>query len=265
MLTQSKTNAILLFSKVVFTSTIFGIVDFETSGPLFDNAEILLEEIFVDSESGASFQFGIDTTGPFDGISRDQSVFLEASGDFEMLRGFFYTQGMQADTESPFNISSGLGDFFIRPGTLMGNPFAEGAVFVIELPDLALEVSGQIWDIDGGVSGEEQYRVTAWGSDGIELVNIESPIGMTSDASSLDGLPWDFSIAAPGVDFIEFVTIDFIGTKPFNIGVGFDNFGVVAVPEVSVYSFVIGVLALTVTVRRRNKCHLGFIDVRTLL
>jgi hypothetical protein len=144
-------------------------------------------------------------------------------------QGFYNDQTHHWDEGSA--ASPGLGNWFIRSNDDIGSRGGQGVYLSIDYTAPVFAASGQIWDIDGGPRGTEQWRVVAY-LNGVQVAYEDSPLGDSHGAGSLNGLPWTFNLSsAGGFDSIEFV---FIGSKTDSLGLAFDNFNtdaLVGVPE----------------------------------
>lgn len=210
---------------------------------------------------------------PSDGLTF-QGAYLEHTGGADgNPQGFLYDKTGKSDTQNP-HLSTlqpgvpGLGNWFLRTGGNIANRGPEGefggGIFMKILYDSTVTgASGQIWDIDGhGVNKSEQWNVLAYNAAGELVASDKSPLGIKTGDGSLDGLPWTFSLsAATGFNLIEF---QFIGTKPDNIGLAFDNFNAtsaVAVPapssSIGLFGFGLGLLGLGLARRRRWQIRSG--------
>jgi hypothetical protein len=107
------------------------------------------------------------------------------------------------------------------------------------------ELSGEIWDIDGGANGTEQWRVDVLNGLGGVLATVDSPLGINQDPGSLDSLPWTFAFTNLP-DGVESVRLTFIGSKTVAVGLAFNNFSAtVAIPEPSSWLLAaLGILGL---------------------
>ncbi len=151
---------------------------------------------------------------------------FEAVGGADTQQGFVYDGGGVFDTEDPLAAGQ-LGRFFLKSSN---NVYATGYVkLIIDYENPVAAASGQIWDIDGSQSlGTEQWRITAFDGGGFVVDSSLSPLGITNDPASLDGLPWNWILSAASIEKIE---IEFVGTKTEFVGLAFDNFWTSDVPE----------------------------------
>lgn len=213
---------------LTFISTANGaIVDFETNTvgglPIDD---VPLNHLAPYLTDGVAVTFGFDTTG--DGIADTDAVFERRGADFN--NGFFSTFGTDTfDTERTTS-SQSLGQFFLRqPSAIGGVP----GVFVIAYDIDVTAFSGEIWDIDAGQGGFEQWRVSSFDAAGNFIASIESPVGIdTNDPNSLDSLAWVFSLEGNDIRRVE---VEYIGNNPI-AGLAFDNYNATsAIPEPTSY------------------------------
>jgi hypothetical protein len=144
-------------------------------------------------------------------------------------QGFYNDQTHHWDEGFP--ASPDLGGWFVRSNDNIGSRGGQGVYLTIDYTAPVFAASGQIWDIDGGPRGTEQWRVVAY-LDGVQVDYEDSPLGDAHGAGSLNGLPWTFNLSsAGGLDRIEFI---FTGSKTDSLGLAFDNFNTDAltgVPE----------------------------------
>lgn len=133
--------------------------------------------------------------------------------------------------DDPYSASPGLGDWFLRTGGEVDGRGGAGVYLTVSYADPVKAASGQIWDIDGGGQGTEQWHIVAY-LGATQVAFVDSTVGSNTGAGSLNGLPWTFNLSsAGGFDRIEF---NFIGTKANGLGLAFDNFNTNAltgVPE----------------------------------
>eukprot|EP00121_Abeoforma_whisleri_P002203 Awhi_evm1s1974 len=96
----------------------------------------------------------------------------------------------------------------------------------------AVQVKGEIYDIDGGGNRQEQWNVSAYDKDGNLLSFQTSPLGVNSKCSEdlLESRPWTFDVRDnSGNGLIRTVKISFTGTydNAGAVGLAFDNFEIV--------------------------------------
>ena len=245
------------------------LIDFETlpgGGTPSDN--LALSSGATYSDGGVDVQFGLDLDGFTGGLNPTTDMFFEATGN-DTGNGFWYDSSdpTSFDTESTLPGASlggngGLKNYFLRTPTPVGgsNSFPTGGLFVISytggIP--AIAASGEIWDIDTSDEGfTEQWTVTAYNFDGANynfLAQEVSPgafFASNEETESLDGQAWTFGFDALA-NPITHITIAFTGTKTSNIGLAFDNFNAIEVPEPSTYAAIFGALALGLAAYRRR-------------
>lgn len=191
-----------------------------------------------------SFGFDLDSNGSVE----SDAVFEHTGVDFaEPPFGGFEGFGLAPDTPDP-SVAAQLGSWFLRspfPGQLFGR-------FVIQYTSSfpVTAASGEIWDIDGnGAGATERYHVEAFDFSNSLLAFQDSPIGtLPSSTAPLNAKPWTFAFSGlpAGIDHI---VISFTGTKTAGIGLAFNNFDPIAVPEPA--SAVLVGLAAARLLRRR--------------
>ncbi|QDV27333.1 hypothetical protein [Aureliella helgolandensis] len=248
-------RSIAVLSSLAYASpALAGVIDFET---LQDGLTAPTDDAALDRTVGFTFDgtnsvtFGFDYSG--NDFNADTDAVFEARGS-DKFNGFESKQaelngGAKHDTERPGSAYS-LGNFFLR------QPASIGSVpgpFIIDYAQVVSALSGEIWDIDTGSAGYEQWKVTAFDAGGTTITSLLSPKGDTlqTNSSSGDSLPWIFSIAGSG---IKKVAIEFVGTNKI-VGLAFNNFNPssATVPEpTSLLVFSIGALSL-VRVRPRRR------------
>lgn len=121
----------------------------------------------------------------------------------------FWSSGSGRDVA----FSGDLGNYFLKAGT--GDLSYNNAKYfnmAIEYDQATAAASGEVWDIDG----PEQYKVTAFDSNGTELASITSPVG------GLNAEPWSWSFDM-GADVISQINVEFVGSSNLR-GFAFDNF-----------------------------------------
>lgn len=173
-------------------------------------------------------------------------AFLEATGNHPAPHGFFNdATGEFDDPFTPPPGVPGMGKFFIRSAGSIESRGGPGTYLTIHYTSPVSEASGQIWDIDGGVLGTEQWDVRALNENGDLVASILSPLGTNAGPHSLNALPWTFNLSGGLFSEIDFV---FVGSKMHGVGLAFDNFNtnsVVGVPEPDpAWLFGLGAVAL---------------------
>lgn len=172
-----------------------------------------------------SFGFDLDSNGTVE----SNAVFEHAAPDpGEPIGAGFQGYLGAFDVPDPAYASQ-LGSWFLR-GPVSGAPFGR---FVIQYSTglLITAASGEIWDIDGSPTNTESYRVEAFNSSNALLAFQNSPTGAsTGPLPSLDAKPWMFSFSGLSGS-IDHIVITFTGTKTSGIGLAFNNFNPVAIPE----------------------------------
>lgn len=200
------------------------LIDFETTPgglvPLDD--AILANPYPIAGPGSVRFFFDTNLNDAFDpGV--DGLPVLEAAGD-DALDGWVNNGLLQGDIPAA-GYAAQLGDFFLRPQ----QPGAVPAPFIVDYnTTLAISaLSGEIWDIDGGVGATEQWQVDALDAANNVLATQLSPIGL---GSTLDSTPWTFAFSGlpSGIDKVR---LTFIGSKTSGVGLAFNNFNPFAVPE----------------------------------
>jgi hypothetical protein len=160
---------------------------------------------FFDSNGNNSYDPGTDVQPIFEAYGPDGSD------------GFSNGTLGLADTANG-GLAGQLGNFFLRqlqPGTPPPPLIAD-----YNTSQIISGLSGEIWDIDGGLAGTEQWLVEALDGSNNLLVSQLSPLGI---GPALDGLPWVFSF--PGLPSgFDKVRISFVGTKVSGLGLAFNNF-----------------------------------------
>ena len=147
-----------------------------------------------------------------------------------------------------------LGFFFLR----QPSPGSVPPPFIIDYntAQTISALAGEIWDIDGmpGQGDTEQWAVQVLNAAGSPLAGQPSPLG---DSSALDGLPWTFTFSGlpAGVDKVK---ITFVGSKTSGLGLAFNNFSPVDVPEPStILLFSLGGAVLRSRLRRGSAEMIG--------
>jgi hypothetical protein len=202
---------------------------------------------------GGTVRFYFDTNGnnKFDSATDARPAFEHIGGD--AVDGFESHYSGQPDTARP-GYESQLGNWFLRtPNGISGlppGPFI--AAYSTSIP--IRELSGEIWDIDGGPDngGSEQWRVDVLNGSGAVLRTLLSPNGnIGGGLDSLDSLPWVFQFKGLP-DGVTDLRLTYIGSKTDGIGLAFNNFSPTeAVPEPS--GSIILVATLGLLSRRRGR------------
>jgi hypothetical protein len=225
------------------------VIDFENTPagivPLDDG---LLPVLSTYNSSGVqiSFGFDLDSNGSVESDARFEKTGTYPGEGFNI--GFSGSSG--TDTPDPL-VALQMKSWFLRspnPGMPIGR-------FVIQYTSslTVTGASGEIWDIDGNVSlgVTEQYAVSAYDVGNNLLATLISPLGvLDTPIAPLDGQPWTFAFSGLSAG-IDHIVITFIGTKTMGIGLAFDNFNPVAVPEPASASL-LGVAALGLLYRLRR-------------
>jgi hypothetical protein len=222
------------------------LVTFETTpggGVPVDDAALTAPYTF----SGGNVRFFFDTNGNNQFDANDELPVFEHIGS-EANNGFQSTFNGVPDTARP-GFEAQLGAYFLRQPDAIGNvhgPFI--ADYTTSTPIRGL--SGEIWDIDGGAAGTEQWRVDAIDTVGNVLATELSPLGTSAGPGSLDSLPWVFQFTNLP-DGVSAVRLTFVGTKTTGVGLAFNNFSPdVALPEPS--GALMAAPLLVVLARRRR-------------
>ena len=191
------------------------------------------------------FFFDRNLNNTFDPGTDDLPVF-EAAGD-DLFDGFVNNGLLQGDIPAA-GFAAQLGDFFLRPLQAGSVP----SPFIIDYnTTLAISaLSGEIWDIDGGVGATEQWQVDILDGANNVIATQNSPVGIDS---LFDSVPWTFVVSGlpTGVDKVR---LTFIGTKTSGVGLAFNNFSPFAIPEPgSALLIGAGLASLAATREGRNR------------
>ena len=187
-------------------------------------------------------------------LSNADTPFLEKTGGSDTGDGFYNFQtGTQTPDVETAGFEGQLGEYYLRIGTdeLLSAPMPD---LLISYTNPVSAASAQIWDIDGGPAGTEQWLVTALDSGGSVIDSLLSPLGTAQGAGTLDGIPWTWSFSHASTD-IYAINLEFIGSKTTNLGLAFDNFSpsTAAVPiPAAAWLFGSGLLGL-IGISRRKK------------
>lgn len=200
------------------------LIDFESTPggatPLDD--AMLTTPYPIGGPDSVRFFFDRNLNDAFDPGTDDLPVF-EAAGD-DLVDGWINNGLLQGDIPTA-GFAAQLGDFFLRPL----QPGSIPSPFIIDY-DTTLAISalsGEIWDIDGGVGATEQWRVDVLDGANNILASQDSPVGIDS---TLDSRPWTFALSGLPIG-VDKIRLTFIGTKISGVGLAFNNFSPFAIPE----------------------------------
>jgi hypothetical protein len=243
---------LLLLAAVFFTATTMSaaVINFENdpfgATPVDD---AFLSRFTPYNYPGLQVSFGFDL---------DSDLVLDSDGRFEKtlssaldpIGGFQGSSGMDVPDAGFFGQ---LGGWFLKSP----NPGQQFGRFVIQYTSTfpVTAASGEIWDIDGNTSNSttEEYTVQAFDSSSALLATIVSPLGVLDTPSApLDGKPWTFNFTGltAGIDHI---VITFTGTKPAGIGLAFNNFHPLGIPEPTSALPLLVVMGFAMSYRRRRR------------
>jgi hypothetical protein len=212
------------------------VITFETNpagGTPIDNAP--LSDPYAITGGTVRFFFDVNGNNAFDAGTDALPVF-EATGDADGdPSGFRSTRNQGFDRPS----APGLGNWFLRPtAELVNLPAPVNFLIDYDTTRTIDALSGEIWDIDAGGNGYEQWRVDVLDRDNNVVARQFSPVGIDQAApNSLDSLPWTFSFSnLTSLSLtIDKVRLVYIGTRTPGYGLAFNNFsafGPQAVPPV---------------------------------
>ncbi|MEX2317118.1 MAG: hypothetical protein WD669_08200 [Pirellulales bacterium] len=161
---------------------------------------------------------------------------FEAWSGVDDVSGFQSMHGIRNDDSGRADVNSLLGSYFFRS---QGDISQRGGVVTLRIDyanNLGMRyAAGEIWDIDSGNSGTEQWDVKAYNAANAVIGSQLSPLGLTEEQGDvtpdllLDSRPWVFALHTE--DDIHHVVINFIGTKQNGLGLAFNNFTTSIVPE----------------------------------
>lgn len=153
------------------------------------------------------------------------------------------------DTAAP-GYESQLGFWFLRhpsPGSVPPRLIVD-----YNTAQTITDLSGEIWDIDGQSQATEAWRIDVLNASNSILATYFSPVGADG---TLDAKPWVFALTGlpAGVDKLR---IGFIGTKTSGLGLAFNNFSPLSVPEPSTALLACAgsLMCLLTAVRRGKRC-----------
>lgn len=227
------------------------LIDFETTpagGTPTDDGILPFTTPYIFGGVQIAFGFDSNTDGIVDGDPR-----FELAGTFP---GEFPNGGFEgssgADTADP-GFGGQLGSWFLR-SPVGGSNFGHFIIQYSSTIGPVTAASGEIWDIDGipQQPATEEYTVQAFDSANNLLDTLVSPLGVIDTPTApLDGRPWTFAFSGltAGIDHI---VVDFTGSKTMGIGLAFNNFYPLSVPEPTTM-VMLGMLgAMATFVRRRS-------------
>lgn len=129
----------------------------------------------IGGSDSVRFFFDRDPNDTFDPGTDDLPVF-EAAGD-DLADGFINNGLLQGDIPAA-GFASQLGDYFLRP---LQSGRASSPFIIDYDTTLAISaLSGEIWDIDGGVGATEQWQVDALDGAINVVASQISPMGVDS-------------------------------------------------------------------------------------
>jgi MYXO-CTERM domain-containing protein len=196
------------------------------------------------------------------GFDLNSDLMVETPAEFERVggpnmepeTGFIGSNGPdQPDT----GFALQLGQWFLR-GPTTGINFGR-FVITYTSPFPVVAASGEIWDIDGlpdpmnpsNPPYTEEYTVQAYDASNNLLATQVSPLGTLPTATApLDGKPWTFAFSGLSAG-IDHIVVTFTGTKPAGIGLAFNNFRPLTVPEPS--GMALAAMGAVALVRRRRR------------
>jgi hypothetical protein len=200
-------------------------VTFETltdaATPPTDNAQLAINDPYeLNNGVTLRFTFRDEVSLQFTEAGR-----FERRGGADSVRGFAATHGTgNEDTGRTAALNDQLGLFFLR------SPLPQ-----LQAGDVGLRIdygnnagmryaAGEIWDIDhGNPAATERWQIDAFNAANAIIASTTSPLSRDQNSlSSLDSLPWVFELTAQ--QDIAYILIEFIGTKPDEVGLAFNNF-----------------------------------------
>ncbi len=207
------------------------------------------------TNDGVTVTFGFDTNN--DNVADLAAAFedtLEEAPSVEPEIGYttsnYGSFAPTADQAAP-GFEDQLGSFFIRSRSA-----ANWNSFIIQYDALTAvtAASGEIWDIDRGALGYEQFYVSAYDDLGNLLATEVSPRGLyETNPDTLDAKPWAWTFSGlSDIDKIVFSRSTESGAKDY-FPLGFNNFNPTSaaiVPEPST-ALLVGLGMIGLATRRR--------------
>jgi hypothetical protein len=246
-------HLIFFLSCFVSHTAMAALIDFETVPGATPSDQLVITDQY---KSKYGITFSVETISDV-GSSTIKPAYLEAVGGGDSGHGFWNSKLSSADKEATGHTGQ-LGDYFLRigqAGYAAKKATDQSVSLWIEFTSPVSTASAEIWDIDKGSKGSEQWKVSAYAADGAVLDSGLSPKGIRAkDTNSLDGLPWIWNLGSDGKFEIASIQLEFVGTKATGVGLAFDNFTAVsAVPiPAAVWLFGSGLLGLVGFSRRKQ-------------
>ena len=223
-------SAMLVACTIVAVPTSAQLITFETTPAGFtplDNTTLLTQYALTGGGS-VRFFFDVNTNNSFDAGTDLPAFFEEIGADpIGVSNGFTNSFVGTSDVATPPH-GPQLGNWFLRTGNQGPPP----PPFIIDYNTLQIitGLSGEIWDIDGGLPNSEQWNVDVLDGGGVILASQLSPLG---NNQVLDGKPWTFGFSGLPLG-VDKVRLTFVGTKVMGVGLAFNNFSpTFPVPEPS--------------------------------
>jgi len=179
--------------------------------------------VFEATYGGTSAEFGTPPADIFAYTSNSKADFVEAG--YESQAGSFFVRARKDQSADGVESND-------------SSDQESWTSFIIEYEGASVtQATGEIWDIDAGGAGAEQFTVTATGSSSTvsSSYSVEevSPLGLheVNDPSSLDALPWQFEFSTSDgftdIDQIKITRFSGTGYKSY-FPLAFNNFNPVS-------------------------------------